>query len=92
LQHNTDNSEYHLGFQCARCKVVQKRAQPVALRDDGGAGDTHHCLDRFAADQWSVEHTTALVELYDLTFGDQPKAYTAHRIVLNFVRGTSQTT
>eukprot|EP01046_Picozoa_sp_COSAG06_P033649 COSAG06_NODE_3451_length_5323_cov_4.349732_2_plen_155_part_00 len=40
-----------------------------------------------AAEQWSTAHTDSLVKLYDEMLKKNSKAYTAQRIVLNFVDG-----
>ena len=31
LEANADNYEYHTGLQCAHCKVVEKRKDPVQI-------------------------------------------------------------
>lgn len=44
-----------------------------------------------SAAQWSSAHTGSLVKLYDEMLAKNPKAYTAQRIVLNFVEGKKNT-
>lgn len=44
-------------------------------------------VSTFAAAKWSTAHTDSLVKLYDEMVQKNPKAYTAQRMVLNFVDG-----
>ena len=46
-----------------------------------------HCQVKSKPETWSDEQTRELVSLYDNMFAHQPKAYTAQRIVLDFLKG-----